>query len=176
MGSARRSITVLLFAALLASAVGCQREATGMAGTRTDRNKALVRRWIEEGFNKRQLSVVDELFAEHVAVNGQAIGRDGLKQSMRRHLSGFPDLHVTINDILAEENDVGIWYTVEGTHQGEFETIPPTGKHVRWVGFDLVRLNGGKIFEARFLSDFFGLLTQLGARVTLPSDRDVARP
>lgn len=176
MSRAGRSVLVLLLAAIvLASSAGCQRESPGTGDTATERNKAVVRRWIEDGFNQRQLSVVDVVFAERVAVNGEVIGREGVKQSMSRHLRGFPDLHVTIDDILAEGNKVGIWYTVEGTHQGEFEAIPPTGKHVRWVGFDLVRLNGGKISEARFLSDVFGLLTQLEARVTLPSDRDVTR-
>ena len=87
------------------------------------------------------------------------IGRDGLKQSMSRHLGGFPDLHVTIDDIAAEGKNVGIWYTVEGTHRGEFEAIPATGNHVKWVGVDLFSFDGGKISEARFLSDFQGLLT-----------------
>lgn len=58
------------------------------------------------------------------AVNGQPIGRDGLKRSMSRHFVGFPDLHVRIDDSIAEGSKVGIWYTVEGTHQGEFEGIP----------------------------------------------------
>lgn len=176
MNGARCSVTVMLCAAILAASVGCQGAPPGIGDTPTERNKALVRRWFEEGFNKRQLPVVDELFAEHVVINGQALGWDGLKQSMSRHLSAFPDLHVTIDDIVAEEDKVGIWYTVEGTHQGEFEGIAPTGKHVRWAGFDLLRVEDGKISEARFLSDFFGLLTQLGARVTLPSDPEGARP
>jgi predicted ester cyclase len=92
-----------------------------------------------------------------------------MKQSMNRHLRGFPDLHVTIDDILAEGQKVGVWYTVEGTHRGEFDGIAPTGKRVKWVGFDLFSVQDGKIAEARFLSDFHGLLTQLGASVSLPT-------
>jgi steroid delta-isomerase-like uncharacterized protein len=161
--------------AILATA-GCQRQPSDMRQASTEPNKALVRRWIEEGFNQRSLKVVDELFAERVAVNGQIVGRDGLKQSMSRHLGGFPDLHVTIDDILAEGRKVGIWYTVEGTHRGEFESIPPTGNHVKWVGFDLFSIDGGKITEARFLSDFHGLLTQLGATVSPPRSLERARP
>jgi steroid delta-isomerase-like uncharacterized protein len=131
-------------------------------------NKSLVRRWIEVGFNQRNLAVADEIFAEQLVVNGQSIGRDGLKQSMSRHLHGFPDLHVTVDDIVAEDQKVGIWYTVEGTHRGEFEGIAPTTKRVKWVGFDLFRIERRTIVEARFLSDFYGLLTQLGASVSLP--------
>ena len=132
----------------------------------TERNKALVRRWIEEGFNKGSLTVVDELFAERFAVNGHVIGREGLKQSMTRHLRGFPDLHVTIDEIIGEGSKVGIWYTVEGTHRGEFEAIPATDKQVKWFGFDLLSIENGKIAEGRFVSDLFGLLKQLGATVS----------
>jgi steroid delta-isomerase-like uncharacterized protein len=134
----------------------------------TQPNKALVRRWIEDGFNQRRLPVVDELFAERFAVNGHVIGRDGLKQSMSRHLRGFPDLHVTIDEIVAEGNKVGIWYTVDGTHRGEFEGVPPTNKRVSWVGFDLMTVEGGKISEGRFVSDLLGLLKQLGVTVSPP--------
>jgi steroid delta-isomerase-like uncharacterized protein len=168
--------TTLLWGAILATTAGCQAQTADTREASTERNKALVRRWIEEGFNQSSLNVVDELFAERVRINGQTVGRDGLKQSMSRHLRGFPDLHVTIDEIVAEGRKVGIWYTAEGTHRGEFEAIPPTGNRVRWVGFDLFGIDGGKISEARFLSDFHGLLTQLGATVSLPRPPEHARP
>lgn len=133
-----------------------------------EQNKALVRRWIEEGFNKRDLKVVDELFVEDFIVNGRKIGRGSLKQSMSRHLTAFPDLHVMIAEIIAEGDKVGIWYTVQGTQKGEFEGIPPTGKQVNWVGVDLLRVAGGKIVEGQFVDDSLGLLRQLGATVTPP--------
>jgi len=133
-----------------------------------ERNKGLVRRWIEEGFNERSLAVVDELFTDRFAVNGHVVGREGLKQSMSRHIAGFPDLRVVIDDIVAEGSKVGIWYTVEGTHRGEFEAIPPTGKRVKWIGFDLLSIEDGRISEGRFVSDLLGLLKQLGATVSPP--------
>jgi steroid delta-isomerase-like uncharacterized protein len=154
---------------ILASAAGCRQRPPDTEDASAGRNKTLVRRWIEEGFNQRSLTIVDELFSEQFAVNGRVIGRDGLKQSMSRHLAGFPDLRVTIDDILADGAKVGIWYTVEGTHQGEFEAIPPTGTRVKWEGFDLFVIEDGRIVNARFLSDFHGLLTQLGATLSLPS-------
>jgi len=157
--------------ALLAVVAGCERLPIDRTASISDENKALVHRWIEEGFNRQNLVVVDELFAEEFSVNGQTVGRDGLKLSMSRHLMGFPDLHVTIDDVLAEGSKVGIWYTVEGTHRGEFEGIPATGKRVKWSGFDLLTVEHGKISEARFLSDFFGLMTQLGAK---PQDPELA--
>jgi steroid delta-isomerase-like uncharacterized protein len=173
---AGRVATTILSVALLATAAGCQQQPSDTREALTERNKALVRRWIEEGFNQRNLRVVDELFAERVAVNGQIVGRDGLKESMSRHLRGFPDLRVTIDDIVAEGRKVGIWYTAEGTHRGEFEAIPPTGNHVTWIGFDLFHIERDKISEARFLSDLHGLLTQLGATVSPPQLPERARP
>lgn len=135
-------------------------------GISLEQNKALVRRWIEEGFNKRNLKVVDEIFVEDFVVNGQRIGRAGLKQSMSRHFTAFPDLQVTITEILAEGDKVVIWYTVQGTQRGEFEGIRPTGRQVNWFGSDLLRVEGGKIVEGRFLYDSLGLLRQLGATLS----------
>ena len=136
---------------------------SGAKEPRPEQNKALVRRWIEEGLNQRTLPVVDELFVERFAVNGHVIGRDGVKQSMSRHLLGFPDLHVTIDEIVAEGDKVALWYTVEGTQGGEFEGVAATDKHVRWSGADFFTVEEGRISEARFVSDLLGLLKQLGA-------------
>jgi steroid delta-isomerase-like uncharacterized protein len=128
-----------------------------------EQQKTLVRRWIEEGFNQRRLNVVEQIFAERFFVNGLEIGREGLRKNMSRHVTAFPDLHVTITDVVAEGSKVVIWYTVEGTHRGEFEGVPPTNRHVTWTGVDLLRVSGGRIVEARFLSDSLGLLRQLGS-------------
>jgi steroid delta-isomerase-like uncharacterized protein len=128
------------------------------------RNKALARRWIEEGFNGRQLAVVDEIFAEGFVINGQRVGRQGVRQSMSGFLTAFPDLHVTIDDVLAEEEKVGLWYTAEGTHRGEFQGVAPTERRVKWSGVDLLAIAGGKIIEARFLDDSMGLMRQLRDR------------
>jgi steroid delta-isomerase-like uncharacterized protein len=168
--------TTLLSVAMLATATGCQPHPSDTREASADPNKALVRRWIDEGFNRHNLAVVDELFAERVAINGQIVGREALKQGMNRHLDGFPDLHVTIDDIVAEGRNVGVWYTVEGTHRGEFEAVPPTGNRVKWVGVDLFGLDGGRIVEARFLSDVHGLLAQLGATVPAPQAPARSRP
>jgi steroid delta-isomerase-like uncharacterized protein len=165
-----RTIAVF-WLAVLAIIAGCERQPIDRTEGIGDENKALVRRWIEEGFNRQNLAVVDELVAEQFSVNGQTIGRDGLRMSMSQHWMGFPDLRVTIDDILAEGSKVGVWYTAEGTHRGEFEGIPATGKRVKWSGFDLLTVEHGKITEARFLSDFFGLMTQLGAK---PQSSEVA--
>jgi steroid delta-isomerase-like uncharacterized protein len=147
---------------------GCQHQRCDTAEGVNDENKADAQRWIEEGFNSKDLAVVDQVFADEVSVDGRIVGRAGVKTGMSRHLTGFPDLHVTIDDSIAEGNKVAIWYTVEGTHSGEFAGIPPTGRHVRWAGVDLLTFEHGKIAQARFLSDFFGLMSQLSAKTAVP--------
>jgi steroid delta-isomerase-like uncharacterized protein len=133
-----------------------------------EQKEALARRFLEEGFNGRRLAVVDEIFAPDFAVNGQVVGRAGLKQSMGRFLGAFPDLQVTIDEIVGEGDLVGIWYTAEGTHRAEFQGIPASGKRVKWVGADLFHVEGGTIARARFVDDSLGVLRQLG--VTLSPD------
>jgi len=138
------------------------------AGTNGEQVKTLVRRWIEQGFNRRDLRVVDELFFPEVIVNGQRVSRPAVKQSMSRFITAFPDLHVTITDVVAEGDKVAIWYSVQGTQTGEFEGIPASGKQARWYGADLFRIEKGKIAECRFVDDALGLLRQLGATLTPP--------
>jgi steroid delta-isomerase-like uncharacterized protein len=171
-----QSMEARIAAAMLVVVAGCGAQLRD-GETLRQHHKALVQRWIEEGFNQHNVAVVDGLFAERFAVNGQVVGRDGVKASMTRHLRGFPDLHVVIDDIIVEGGRVAIWYTVEGTHQGEFEGIAATGKRVRWSGSDLVSIRDGKISEARFLSDVLGILKQLGATVEMRgSATSPARP
>jgi predicted ester cyclase len=151
----------ILCTALLAATQGCRSGPSSQRDATTERHTALVQRWFEEGFNQHHLNVVDELFAERVSINGQLIARNAVKQNMSRHLSGFPDLHVALDDVVAEGDKVDVWYTVAGTHRGPFEGVAPTGKPVTWTGADSFRIEGDRISEARFLSDLHGLLAQL---------------
>jgi predicted ester cyclase len=152
-------------------AIGNSQSQDPSRNSEIEQNKALVQRWIEEGFNNRDLRVVDEIFVESFAINGAMVSRENLKQSMSRRFIAFPDLHVTIEEIMAEGDKVGIWYTVQATHRGEFEGISPTGRPVKWFGFDLLHLQRGKITQARFIDDSLGLMRQLGATLSPPSMR-----
>jgi len=121
--------------AVLAIIAGCERQPIDRTEDIGDENKALVRRWIEEGFNRQNLAVVDELIAEQFSVNGQTIGRDGLRMSMSRYLMGFPDLRVTIDDILAEGSKGGFFFVLNARNGGpvphfkitETPTYDPSG-------------------------------------------------
>jgi predicted ester cyclase len=75
----------------------------------------------------------------------------------------FPDLHFTIEDIVAAEDKVAIRATVHCTHLGLFMGMPPTGKQAIWTGIDISRIAGGKIVELWAEYDYLGLMQQLGA-------------
>jgi predicted ester cyclase len=128
-----------------------------------ERHKAIARRWIEEGFNRKDLAVVNEIFADGIVVNGQRIGRQGLKQGMSQRFAAFPDLHVDLTATVAEGDEVAIWYTARGTQRGDFGSVRATGRTATWTGSDLLRFEGNMIVEAHFLDDSLGLMRQLGA-------------
>jgi len=171
MGQKRLSFSIGIAAVIclggfqsMCAAVSPQRAAR----TNGEQAKTLVRSWIERGFNRGDLTVVDELFIPEVIVNDQRVSRQMLKQSMSRFLTAFPDLHVTITDIVAEGDKVVIWYSAQGTQTAEFEGIRATGKQAQWYGADLFRIEKGRIVECRFLDDSLGLLRQLGATLSPP--------
>ncbi len=92
-------------------------------------NKALVRRFIEEVFNKKNLAAIDELIApnhiDHSAgAAGSPPGPQGSRQLIGMMLTAFPDMHVTIEDMIAEGNKVVVRFTERGTQQGALGNIP----------------------------------------------------
>jgi len=129
-------------------------------------NKAIVRRLAEEGFNKGNLGIFDELvapdFVNHNPSPGLPPTREGWKQSAARFRVGFPDLHLQIKDEIAEGDRVVIRFTAHGTHQNEVIGIPATGKEMNVVGISILRIADGKIAERWEEADFLGMMVQLG--------------
>jgi len=131
----------------------------------TEDNKAIVRRLIEEGLNQRNLAIFDELYApDFVYQLGSTTiqGREPYKQFISMSFAAFPDLHFTIEDQVAESDEVVTRWTLRGTHQGPFQDIPPTGKHVMVTGIGINRFANGKIVENWTNMDALGLRQQLG--------------
>jgi len=133
----------------------------------TEDNKAIYRRFIEEGFNKGNLNVLDEVlspdYVYHDAPPGTPTGREGVKQVVSTYRGAFPDLKITIEDQAAEGDKVSSRTTMRGTHQGTLTGISPTRKHVEVPGLTMVRIKGGKIAESWVENDVVSLYQQLGA-------------
>ena len=132
----------------------------------TAQHKTLVRRIFEEGFNQNQPAVFDELIApDYVnhSLPAPAPGAAGFAMVASMFRAAFPDLHFTIEDLIAEGDKVMTRWTMRGTHLGEFMGLPPTGKHVTAGGMQIERVVNGQIVEHWRKSDDLGLLQQLGA-------------
>ena len=130
----------------------------------TVENKELLRRGYE-AVNQRNWTAFDELHvSDYVAQSGARTiqGREAYKQNLIMNITAFPDLHFTIEDMIAEGDFVVVRHTAHGTHQGTFRGIPPTGKQVTITGRLIGRVAHGKIIEEWGNQDWLGLLQQLG--------------
>jgi steroid delta-isomerase-like uncharacterized protein len=134
----------------------------------TEQNKALIGRFVEEIFNRGNLSMVDEVFASDFVDHEQLPpgipnNREGVYVLTGMLRSAFPDFKATIDDIVAESDKVVIRMTWSGTHKGEFMGIPATGKRVSFGVIDIMRIAGGKLVEHWGQTDTMGMMQQLGA-------------
>ncbi|HJT14397.1 MAG TPA: ester cyclase [Dongiaceae bacterium] len=131
----------------------------------SEQNKARIRRVIEEVYNRGDLSVVDEVAASDLVIHASSQdirGREGAKQYVATLRAAFPDLHFTIEDQIAEGDRVVTRWTARGTHRGEFQSVPATGKKIRLEGTDIDRMADGKVVECWAHVDELGLMQQLG--------------
>lgn len=130
-----------------------------------EHNKMIVRRQFEELINNRNLAVLDtdmaEDFVDHEAPPTQPVGPDGVKKWIVRLYQDVPDLHVTIEDIVAEGDRVVVRNTWRGTHSGPFMGMAPTGKRFELKGMVLWRLTEGRLIERWATLDHWGLRQQL---------------
>ena len=130
-----------------------------------EENKALVERFVEEFWNEGNTSAADELMALDAEIHmptGEVVDVDGLKGFAGTFRESFPDWHSTFEELVAEGDRVAERWTGRGTHQGELQGIPPTGKRVEVPGSVFYRIVGGKIVEFRGQLDMMSLMQQLG--------------
>lgn len=129
-------------------------------------NKATARRWYEEVFNAGNLDLIHELFApnfvDHDPVNPLP-GLEGVRQVVGMYRGAFPDLHITVEDWVAEGDKVVTRFRAQGTHKGPLMGIPPTEKQVTVTGIDMLGFEHGTISEHWGTRDDLGMLQQLGA-------------
>jgi predicted ester cyclase len=114
-------------------------------------NKAIVRRFLDELWNKHNLDILDELtlYPRNPAA--------------RPFFAAFPDIHATIDDQIAEGDKVVSRVTFHATHQGEFAGVAPTHQPVHFTEIFIHRLEGGKLAERWSVYDLASLLHQIGA-------------
>jgi steroid delta-isomerase-like uncharacterized protein len=136
----------------------------------SERNKEVVRRFIEEVQNQKNWDVFDELhapdFVNLSAPPGVPSDLAGGKMFLGAFLNAFPDCHVTIDDMIAEGDRVVTKKTFTGTHSTEFNGIPATGRRVTLQYVDILRVRDGKIVEHWLSMDQMSFMQQLGVLPT----------
>lgn len=130
-----------------------------------ENNKAIVRRFYHELVNHGRLELADDLMSSEYVEYGNPSnsGIDGFKEFVTRLSGAFPDLRVSIEDLIAEGDKVVARVMVYATHRGTFMgSIAPTGTKVSFSGIDIFRIADGKILGRWNQRDLLGLMTQLG--------------
>lgn len=132
----------------------------------TEENKAIVSRWVEEFWNQKNPALIDEILSPNYILHnsdGPIQGREAFRQFAAMFQTAIPDLHVTVETILAEGDKVVWRYLLRGTHRGDFLSIPATGKPVALTGIIISRFAGGMWEEDWQDNNLLGLLQQIGA-------------
>ena len=129
-----------------------------------ERNKTTLLRLIEEGFNKGDLSVVDEIVSVDCKERqrGNSDGSEGTKEVITTLRTWFPDFSMSMEDVAAVGDRVWMRFTARGTNLGSVMGKPPTGKKVAVDVIDIARFKDGKIMEHWGVPDQLGVMIQLG--------------
>ena len=129
-------------------------------------NKVIVRRTFEEIFNQGTLALADTwvaaTFVNHAAPAEMLSGPEALKGHVVLLRTAFPDLHFTVEELIADEERVAARVTFGGTHRGVFRGFSPTNKSFVQSQMHMVRLVKGKVVEHWAVRDDLGLMQQLG--------------
>lgn len=121
-----------------------------MKNMQIEQNKAIVRLVFESAMNQGNLEIIDEVFDPHFVDHStadQVAGLAGVRDYFTQVRAGFPDIHVTIDDLIAEGSSVAVRTTWQGTHLGTYEGIAPTGRQVTRTMLQIFRIVDGKILE-----------------------------
>ena len=132
--------------------------------------KAKLRRFIDEGVNRGDLSVIEDIYADDwidhdIGHPDYGRGPQAVRQEVVAYRTGFPDIHQEIHDLVADGDVVVHRWTTIGTHLGEFMRLPATKKRVTTEGMTLSRFGpDGKIVETHNLYDRLSFMQQLGGK------------
>jgi predicted ester cyclase len=121
----------------------------------SEANKQIARRWFEEVWNQQNPAVIDELFHPKGKAHGFGfpdpdsvlVGPEDFKKVHRAFCGAFPDLHITIEDVVAEDDRVAIRWSVSMTHQGDDLGFPATGKKGRLTGSSFIVIKDAQLVE-----------------------------
>lgn len=130
-----------------------------------EENKAIVCRFFEEGPSKGNLDIADELlspdFTMHTPLPASP-GIKGINEVITTCRAAFEHLNVTVEELIAEGDNVVARFTAHGIHKGSFMGLSATGKPITMTGIEIFRIKDGKIVELWAEANLLGLMQQLG--------------
>ena len=140
----------------------------------SEQNKKIVQRFMEECWNRGNVNTASELLSERVRFHDPVFPNlNAGIQNIKNHIEGcrkaFPDLSFTIDDTIAERDEVVIHWTARGTHRGPFLGIQPTNRKINVNGTSIYRLEGAMIAEAYANWNLATMMAQMGV-VELPKE------
>jgi predicted ester cyclase len=124
----------------------------------SEHNKQVVREYYGRVLNGRDLDAVGDFFVDERIV-------EGVKGGCFRYFEAFPDLHIALDDVIAEGDRVFVRSTMTGTHDGEYKGIPATGRHVAAESAEVFRVADGRFVGYWCLTNVAGLMRQLTEEV-----------
>jgi len=132
-----------------------------------EQNKALLSKWIEEGWNQGNLDVVDEVYAPNFTQHDPSspvpvTSAEALKHYVAGFRNAMPDMHFETEDLIAEGDKVVTRLTSFGRHEGDLPGAPATGNEMKMTSITIHRIAGGKLVEKWSEKDMISLLQQIG--------------
>jgi len=131
----------------------------------TEENKAIVHRFFEEGPSKGNLIDADKLLSSDFTMHTPLPASPGIKgihEVITTCRAAFEHLNVTIEDMIAEGDNVAARFTAHGIHKGDFMGLQATGKPITMTGIEIFRIKDGRIVELWGEANLLGLMQQLG--------------
>jgi steroid delta-isomerase-like uncharacterized protein len=135
-----------------------------------DQNKLIARRLYEECWSQGKLDVLDQLVASDCRMHDQVFpslppGLESVRNHIKNCRTAFPDLQFTLNDMIAEKDEVVVHWTGKGTQRGQFLGLQPTNKTASVSGTSIMRIRNGKVTETWADWNLMTLLENLGITV-----------
>jgi steroid delta-isomerase-like uncharacterized protein len=130
-----------------------------------DENKATYRRFIQTIFNEARFEELPSFLADDYAIKdappGSAPGAAGIRDVVTMFRTGFPDMVITLDEVIGEGEYVASRSTLRGTHTGEFLGVAPTGRSVAVTSLTMIRFRDGELVESWVKNDVASLMAQL---------------
>jgi predicted ester cyclase len=140
-----------------------------------ERNKSIIRSYIDEIFNKHNLSSIERYFGGNAIEGSPQTGKGGVgsKQFINEFFRAFPDWRASIEHIVSENDLVVVFLNGSGTHRGGFHGIPPTNKPVNIRSAEVYKIENERITGHWYVMDQLNLLKQTGKLLSEPANGEL---